>query len=185
MKIFKKPKTALNSVSMSYLIYESAKNMYSVVDELLNRIEYKGSKSNIEVNLYCINIELCRLSLYKGNDDRVVDDVIDKSYYNLLYDINENEITKNDCERIIDTIKEKFDRIFSQKNLLAPKERYIYRLFLEQLGIREDRLQNQAISDFIFYAKTWINNADMINQTYFIKDTEEDKQKNEQIDFRF
>lgn len=184
MKLFKKARTTINSVGMSKLIFESSKNMLSLINELLNRIEYNGDKLVIETNLYSINIELCRLSLYNGNDDEIVNKVIESAYNDLLYECN-NESDKQKCRDIISIVQQKFDRIFSADKLVAPKERYVYRLFLEQLGIREDKIQNQARSDFIFYAKSWINNADMINKMYIINNSEEDKKKNEQIDFRF
>lgn len=178
-------KQKINSYTMKKLIYETSLNNSIGMYELLDKVGIVYNEDEVKMNILAINIELCRYSLYKSNKQDIVDTIINNVYNDFFYNNLMSEEAKIEYRRIFDSIRMKLKTIFTNKKLLAPKDEFIYRLLLENLSVNEDIIERMYIREFYSFAALWINNAEGINSTYQIEDTEIDKKKNETIDFRF
>ncbi len=184
MKLFSK-KQKLNSDVMMHLIFETTKSEATNIFPLLDKVGIVYDETEVQLNVIAINYELCRYALYKGNKKDDVDNVLKKVYEKFFYGMQVGQDKLNEYEKIMTDVKNKLKDIFSIKKLLAPKEEFIYRLFLEQLSIKEQIIDKYYVKEFLMFAQRWLNNAEGINNTYLIYDTPEDQKKNEHIDFRF
>ncbi len=184
MKLFSS-KQKINSYTMKKLIYETSLNNSNGMYELLDKTGIIYNREEVKLNILALNVELCRYSLYKSNKKDVVDSVINNVYKDFFYNLLVSEEEKMRYRRIIDSVSMKLRTIFTNKKLLAPKDEFIFRLFLENLRINEDSIERMYLREFYGFAAFWINTADGINTSYQIEDTEADKKKNETIDFRF
>lgn len=185
MKLFNFGKKKINSNVMMHLIFETIKNSSTDIFELFDKVGLIYDEIEAQINIIAINYELCRYELYNGNDHDKVNAVIDKVYDQFFYSLDISNDKLNEYKHIMQKVNIKIKDILSAKKLLAPKEELLYRLLLEQLSINESVIDKNYINEFLAYTKLWINNAKGINDTYIIEDTEEDKKKNEYIDFRF
>lgn len=184
MKFFNK-KQKLSSDVMMHLIFETAKSEATNIFSLLDKVGIVYDETEVQINVLAINYELCRYALYKGNKRDIVDNVLKKVYEKFFYTMQVDQNRINEYEKTMTEVKTKLKEIFSIKKLLAPKEEFVYRLFLEQLSIKEQIIDKYYVREFLMFAQRWLNNAEGINNTYSIHDTPEDQKKNEHIDFRF
>ena len=92
----------------------------------------------------------------------------------LQYLVNVPVEYKNKFDEIVNRVQKVSKEIFDVKHLQAPKEKFIYRLLLEQLSIREDNVPSELIPEFVFYARSWADNMTNIASTYSI-DTSDEK----------
>ena len=185
MNIFNKnTKTKLPFITIEHLIEETSKNTLPTIMDTLNRTGFSIDELNAKTNILALNYEIARYELYKGNERSVVDEVINDLYDGLQYLLNISSEYRLKYEEIISKVKKVSKEMFDVKHLQAPRERYVYRLLLEQLSIREDNLSKEIIPEIVFYAKSWIDNMANINSTYSV-DTSDEGRKNDTIDFKF
>lgn len=178
-------KQKINSYTMKKLIYETSLNNSVGMYELLDKVGIVYEEEVVKINILAINIELCRYSLYKSNKTDIVDNIISNVYNDFFYNYLVSEEIKQNDRKIIDSINIKLKTIFSNKKLLAPKDEFIFRLLLENIDVNEEIIDRMYLREFYAFAQLWIGNAEGINSTYQIEDSEIDKKKNETIDFRF
>lgn len=185
MSLFSKNnKTKIPFISMEHLIEETAMNTLPTIIDTINRTGFEVDELDIKTNVISINYELIRYELYKGNESKDVDELLNDLYDGLQYVVNVPIDSKSKFEENVNKVKKTSKEIFDVKHLGAPKEKFVYRLLLEQLSIREDNVSKELINEFEFYAKSWVDNMININNTYSI-DTSDDGRKNETIDFKF
>ena len=176
----KKKKLSINA--MSRLIEDSSRQTLDYVINTLTQINTPFDTIEAKINILSINYELYRYELYKSNEKIDVDDLMEDLYIKIFYDLN---ISSNDkYNQIIDDVKNKSKEIFGVKKLMAPAERFIYRLLLEQLNIKESIVPKNIIQDLLFYSKSMLNNVENMNKAYYI-DIDDDKSQEEKIDFKF
>lgn len=175
----------INSYVMKKLIYETSLNNAVGMYELLDKVGIVYDEEEVKINILVINVELSRYSLYKDNKSDVIDSIIDNVYNDLFYNLQLSEDVKIEYRNIISNIGMKIKTLFTSKKLPMPKDEYIYHLLLESIDVNEAIIERMYIREFYSYSQLWINNAEGINSTYKIEDTEIDKKKNETIDFRF
>ena len=176
----KKKKLSINSISR--LIEDSSKQLLDYIINTLSQINTPFDTIEAKINILSINYELYRYELYKSNEKVDVNDLIEDLYRSIFYDLN---ISSNDkYNQIIDGVKYKSKEIFSVKKLMAPAEKFIYRLLLEQLNIKENIVPKDLIQNLLFYSKNMFNSVENINKTYYI-DTDDNKSNEENIDFKF
>lgn len=175
----KKNKISINS--MSRLIEENSGRTLDNVINILAQMNTSFDTIESKLNILSINYELCRYELYKSNDKIDVNDLMDDLYSRIYYNLNIN--SNNNYSKIVDDIISKSKEIFNVRKLMAPAERFAYRLLLEQLNIKENSVSKELIQDLLFYAKIWVNNAQTINKTYCIN--VDDNNESEKIDFKF
>lgn len=185
MGLFSPSKQKINSYTMKKLIYETSLNNSTGMYELLDKVGIVYNADKVKINILAINIELCRYSLYKSNKEDIVNTIINNVYNDFFYNNLMSEEDKSKYRMIFNSVSTKLKAIFTNKKLLAPKDEFVYRLFLENLNINEDIIEKMYIREFYGFANLWINNAEGIESTYKIEDTDIDKKKNETIDFRF
>lgn len=178
-------KKKINSVAMQHLIDETSKSNATSIYELFDKAGVIYDEVEVQINVLAINYELCRYALYQGNKKEIVDAILDKVYGNFFYVMNVDSERLNNYKNIMKMVKEKTNSILNTKKLMAPKEVFIYRLLLEQISVKESIIDRMYLNELIFYAKSWINNAEGINKTYIIEDSDSDKKMNESLDFRF
>ena len=169
---------------MKCLIEQSINNLLQPMEKVIKDLSIPNHDLAV-INTYVINCELCRYELYNNNSKEDIDFISNKIYDNFLYNKGLNEQQINIIKDIISKTKNKCDEIFPSKKLLAPLDRFSYRLFLEQLDMREDSIDSSLLSELKYCATTWVNNAKGINSAYSIDNSVEEKQKNESIDIRF
>lgn len=177
-------KNKLSFVAMERLIEETSKSNLDTVINLLSEMNIPFEQAEAKIIIIALNYELCRYELYKSNDKIDVNDLLEELYSQIFYGFNFESNEENKYQTTIDQIIQKMKEIFNVKKLMAPAEKFVYRLLLEQLSIKENTIEKGFISDLLFYATTWVNNAKGINNSYKI-DIDEDDPKNEKIDFRF
>jgi len=185
MSLFgKNNKTKLPFVSMERLIEETSKNTLPTILDTLSRSGSDIAEIDIKTNVIAINYELARYELYKYNEKNAVEEVINDLYEGLQYLVNVSIEYKNKFDETVRRVQNVSKEIFNVKHLAAPKEKFIYRLLLEQLSIREDNVPSEIIPELVFYARSWADNMTNIATTYSI-DTSDDGRKNDTIDFKF
>ena len=184
MKLFSK-KQKISTEVMMHLIFETTKSESTNIFPLLDKVGIVYDETEVQLNVIAVNYELCRYALYKGNKKDIVDNVLKKVYDQFFYIMQVGPDKVKEYETIMFDVKKKLKDIFSVKKLLAPKEEFIYRLFLEQINVKEQIIDSYYVREFLLFAQRWLNNAEGINDAYLIYDTAEDLKKNEHIDFRF
>ena len=182
MKSFVK-KTKLNYVSMMHLIFETGRIEIVNVVDCLNNSGCTYDREVAEVNCVGLIYEICRYELYKDNPKDKVDIVMDKVYETFAFNIPYQK--KESYLAILKVLIEKMNEIFSQDKLLAPPENFIYRLFLEQIGIKESSIKSIYVQNLAYLAKRWIMMGESIKNSYIIEDTESESTQNSTIDYRF
>ena len=180
---FKKKK--VSSYAMFRLIHETGKTYSKSILEVFDKVGIVYNDIETEVIIASINYELCRYALYKRNNKQVVNDVINKVYQKFIYDIDPNKNNEAYYQNIISQVTNEFNRIFSHKLIFNPKADEIYHLLFKEMDVNEQIIEKMYILEILSYVKLWINNALGINKTYAIYDSDEEKKKNEYIDFRF
>ena len=183
MELFKSKKK-INRNAMKNLIEQSIDNLLAPMEKVIKDLNIQNHDLTI-INVFTINCELCRYELYKNNDKEEVDYICNKIYEEYFNNKGLSNEQINTIRSIIYVTKLKCDEIFSSKRLLAPLDRFCYRLLLEQLNIREDTIESGFLSELKYCSSTWYNNATGINGAYSIDNSLEEKQKNESIDIRF
>lgn len=185
MNLFNKnKKQKLPFISIEHLIEETAKNTLPTILNTLNRIGSTFEEIDAKTNVMAINYELIRYTLYKSNEKKDVDEVLNDLYSELPYILQIDSEKRNVYDEYINRVKRVSKEIFDVKKLGAPAEKFVYRLLLEQLSIREDNIPKEIIPELVFYANSWVNNMNNIGETYCIDITEEGR-KTDTIDFRF
>ena len=176
-------KSKLNTNSMMHLVFQTGKEEITNAISILNDSKALYNREMAEINCISIIYELCRYELYKNNNKEIVDNVMDKVYEQFYFDVNSN--IKDNVKIVVDEVIRKMNEIFTQDKLLAPKENFVYRLFLEQLAIKESSLANIYIQKLIYLSQRWILMAEGIDKSYYIEDTPEEIKQNKAIDYRF
>ena len=176
-------KTKLNYVAMMHLIFETGRLEILNVVDCLNSSGCTYNKEIAEVNCVGLIYEICRYELYKDNSKEKVDIVMNKVYDQFSYNISSDK--KEQYMSILKTLIEKMSEIFTQDKLLAPRENFIYRLFLEQINIKESSIKSIYVQNLAYLAKRWIMMGESIKNSYYIDDPEADKVQNSTIDYSF
>ena len=185
MNLFSKSKKQkLSFISIEHLIEETTKNTLPTILDTLKRSGGVFEEIDAKINVMAINYELARFALYKGNEKKDVDEVLSDLYSELPYILKIDTEKRNSYDEYINRVIKVSNEIFNVKRLGGPAEKFVYRLLLEQLKIREDNISKDIIPEFVFYANSWVNNMKNINETYEI-DTTEEGRKSDTIDFRF
>ena len=182
MKNFTK-KVKLNSVAMMHLIFETGRIEIVNVVDCLNTSGCSFERDIAEVNCVGLIYEICRYELYKENPKDKVDYVMNKVYDQFSYNISSQ--MKEKYMSILKVLIEKMNEIFSQDKLLAPPETFIYRLFLEQLNIKESSIKSIYVQNLAYLAKRWVMMGESIKNSYYIDASEEESTQNGTIDYRF
>ncbi len=180
MNLFHK-KSELSSLAFMHLILESTKNEIPSLHTFIDRSLIPCSKDIATINMLSIGFELCRYELYLSNNHDMVDYVLNSVYDEYFYTLDNS--VKEQHQNICIEVKNKCEDIFKARKLLAPKEVFAYRLFLEQLHIKESTINPIFIKELLNITQVLVFNAKYINKTYFIK--KENINKNDTIDFRF
>jgi len=182
MKSFTK-KTKLNYVAMMHLIFETGRLEILNVIECLNLSGCTYNKEIAEVNCVGLIYEICRYELYKENPKEKVDTVMNKVYDQFVYNISSDK--KEQYLSILKILIEKMSEIFTQDKLLAPRENFIYRLFLEQIDVKESSIKSIYVQNLAYLSKRWIMMGESIKNSYYIDDPESENAQNNTIDYRF
>lgn len=182
MKSFTK-KTKLSYVAMMHLIFETGRLEILNVVDCLNASGCTYDKEVAEVNCVGLIYEICRYELYKDNPKEKVDIVMNKVYDQFKFNISSEK--KEQYLSILKVLIEKMSEIFSQEKLLAPRENFIYRLFLEQINIKESSIKSVYVQNLAYLAKRWIMMGESIKNSYYIDDTEEEMAQKDTIDYSF
>lgn len=185
MNLFSKSKKQkIAFMSMERLIEETSKNTLPTILDTLKRTGGVYEEIDAKTIIMAINYELARYSLYKGNEKKDVDEVLTDLYSDLSYVLKIESENKPKYDEFVNNVVKISKEIFDVKKIGAPAERFVYRLMLEQLKIREDNIPKEIVPELVFYANSWVNNMNNINDVYSI-DTSDDGNKSETIDFRF
>lgn len=185
MNLFNKSKKQkLSFTSIEHLIEETAKNTLPTILDTLSRTGATFEEIDAQTNVMAINYELIRYYLYKSNEKKDVDEVLDDLYSNLPYVLKIDSDKRNTYDEYVNRVIRVSKEIFDVKKLGGPAEKFVYRLLLEQLKIREDNVSKELIPELNFYANSWVNNMNNIGETYCI-DVSEEGRKSDTIDFRF
>ena len=176
-------KTELNYISMMHLIFETGRIEIVNIIDCLNNSGCSYDKEAAEVNCVGLIYEICRYELYKDNSKENVDLVMEKVYEQFSFNIPSEK--KNNYLSILNVLVDKMNEIFSQDKLLAPPENFIYRLFLEQLNIKESSIKSIYVQNLAYLAKRWVMLGESINNSYIIENPNFNSEKNNTIDYRF
>ena len=184
MNLFENKKSIGINV-MKKLLEESIANLMNSLFKFNSDLTINIDKGKSLIIAYVINYELSRYELYRINNKEIIDELLNNIYTDFYYGKNLNDSQLNIVNMLINSTKEKCKELFDRKSYSAPKYKYVYRLYLELIGIREDIIDKTILNDIIEYSKMWVNNIEGINKTYRIDTSEKEMQKNQTIDIPF
>jgi len=185
MSLFK-PKSALNSRTMTSLIYENAKHRTGEVTPLFDKLGVLYDELENQLIVMAINYELAHWELAKTNSkdkiEKIINDVYDRFFSSLRIGANEIEEYRN----IMNQSRRQMDDIlFPIKNQFAPKPTLTYNFLLEAQNISKELVDRITEQEILFTIEGWFNLAKQMNDNYKIVDTKADEKNDKHIDFDF
>jgi len=179
-------KTALNSRTMSSLVYENAKHRTGEITPLFDKLGVLYDELENQLIIMAINYELARCELTKSNPkdkvDKVINDVYDRFFNSLKIDASEVEEYKNIMNQASIQMR---DILFPIKNQFAPKPMLTYSFLLDVQNISKELVDRVTEQEILFTVEGWFNLAKQINDKYKIVDPKEEENASQHIDFDF
>ena len=179
-------KQNISSDVTSALVYETSKVKPFEIQTLFDKIGAVYDEIENQLTVLTINIEIMRYALSKSNANSVLDEVIKNSYLRFYNSLRVDKEQREQYQQIIDNAKVKVDEVlFNVHRQLAPKSTLVYRLIVELENIPLPIIDRITEQEFILTIENWFKQAKVVNDTYRIFDTEENKSNNAPIDFDF
>lgn len=179
-------KENISSDVTSTLVFETAKVKPNEIQMLFDKIGAVYDELENQLVVLTINIEILRYALQKSNSKNIVEQVINNAYLRFYNSLRVDSNKKLEYQRIIDNTKSKVNEIlFSFHRQLASKATLVYRLIIELESIPLPIIDQITEQEFILTIDNWFKQGNLINNTYRIFDTNEDRENNNPIDFDF
>lgn len=181
-----KSKQALNSRTMTALVYETVRIRNAELEPILEKSGAIYDPVENQLIVMVINFEILRWELEKGNPKATVESVIDAGYQKFFDSLYVDDSKKLEYQNVMDSAKKKVDEIlFSHLKQKVSKHIFVYKLILELEEIKEIIIEPSIRKEMELLVEGWFKVAETVNETYKIVDTPDDLEKNKPIDFDF
>ncbi len=181
-----KPKKALNSQTMTSLVYESVRIRSGEIEPILDRAGAIYDPIENQLVIMAINYEILNWELRKTTSKEIVDAIMEMAHRKFYYSLQIEKERVLEYQEIMNQASKKADEIlFVKHGQKVPKSVLLYKLILELEGINETVIEPSFRKEMELLIEGWFKVAKAINEEYKVVDTKEDIEKNKPIDFDF